>query len=66
MPTPKQLLLEHRYDGDLAGDIQIMSSAGTSWREMAERVSARCGYEVSYESLRIWYGSKRVTDSVAS
>ena len=58
MPTPKQLLVEHRYDGDLAADIKTMAAAGTSWREMAERVCARCGYLVSYESLRQWYGEK--------
>ena len=68
MPTPKQLLLELRYDGDLAADIKIMTAAGTSWREISERVSARCGYTVSYESLRIWYGRKIAdsADSVAS
>jgi len=37
---------------------------GTSWRWMAERVSARCGYEVSYEALRQWYG-KKDAESVA-
>jgi intein-encoded DNA endonuclease-like protein len=54
--TPKQLLIEHRYDGDLTSDIKKMAASGTSWREMAERVSARCGYTVSHESLRQWYG----------
>ena len=58
MPTPKQTLLELRYDGDLAADIKTMAAAGVSWREMAERVSARCGYDVSHESLRQWYGEK--------
>jgi intein-encoded DNA endonuclease-like protein len=58
MPTPKQLLMEHKYDGDLAADIKAMAAGGVSWREMAERVSARCGYEVSHESLRQWYREK--------
>lgn len=58
-PSPKQILIELRYDGDLPGDIKAMIAAGMSWREMAERVSARCGHNVSYETLRIWYG--RVT-----
>ena len=58
MPTPKQLLLEHRYDGDLAVDIRAWAAGGVSWREIAERVSERCGYGVSYESLRQWYRTK--------
>ncbi len=68
MPSPTQTLLELKYDGDLAADIKTMNAAGTSWREIAERVSARCGYTVSYESLRLWYGVKRGqdTESVAS
>lgn len=60
--------MELSYDGNLAADVKAMSASGVSWREIAERVSARCGYEVSYETLRVWYGTKRgqVTDSVAS
>ena len=56
-PTPKQLLLEHRYDGDLAADVKAWEGSVT-WREIAERVSERCGYDVSYESLRQWYRTK--------
>ena len=59
MPTPKQLLMEHTYDGDLASDIKVMAAGGVSWREMAERVSARCGYDVSHESLRQWYAATK-------
>lgn len=55
MPTPKQLVLELKYPGDLAGDVRAWLDAKTSWREMAEKISARCGYEVSHESLRQWY-----------
>ena len=58
VPTSKQLLIELRYDGDLAADIKTMAAAGTSWREMAERVCARCGSPVSHESLRQWYREK--------
>ena len=58
VPTSKQLLIEHRYNGDLAADIKTMAAAGTSWREMAERVRARCEYTVSHESLRQWYGER--------
>jgi hypothetical protein len=65
-PTPKQLLLEHTYDGALASDVRSWIIAGTSWREMAERVSARCGYEVSHESLRQWYKPSDKTDQAAS
>jgi hypothetical protein len=57
-PTPKQLLLEHRYPGDLAADVKTMAVEGTSWREMAKQVSARCKYTVSHESLRQWYGER--------
>jgi len=57
-PTSKQLLIEHRYDGDLAADIKTMEAEGTSWREMAEKVRARCEYDVSYQSLRNWYQIK--------
>lgn len=55
-PSPKQILVELRYDGDLPSDVKKMLGAGMSWREMAERVSARCGHDVSYETLRTWYG----------
>lgn len=59
MPSPKQTLLELKYPGDLEADVKAWESEGKTWRWMAERVSARCGYEVSYESLRTWYGTKR-------
>lgn len=60
MPTTKQQLIEHLYDGDLAGDIADFTRAGMSWREIAERVSARSGQSVSYETLRTWYGSRHI------
>lgn len=55
MPTPKQLLLEHRYDGHLPTDIAAMTQNGTPWREIAQIVSKRTGLTVSHESLRNWY-----------
>lgn len=58
VPTSKQLLIEHKYHGDLAADIKAMADAGTSWRVMAERVRVRCKYTVSHESLRQWYGER--------
>ena len=58
MPSPKQTLLELKYPGDLKADVKAWAAGGTSWRWMAERVSARCGYDVSHESLRQWYGEK--------
>lgn len=63
MPTPKQLLLEHRYDGDLAGDVKTLAANGMTWREIAELISARCGHVVSYESLRNWYKPKPDQDT---
>ncbi len=65
MPSPKQTLLELKYPGDLGADIKAWMTEGLSWRWMAERVSARCGYTISYESLRLWYGRKD-TEAVAS
>ncbi len=59
MPSPKRLLMEHLYDGDLAADVAAHLTAGTSWREIAERVSARTGVTVSYESLRQWFGPQQ-------
>jgi len=56
--SPKRLVIEQRYDGDLAADIKTWEAAGTSWREMAEQVSTRCTYKVSYQSLRNWYQTK--------
>lgn len=57
-PTPKQLLLEHRYDGDLAAYVKACAASGLwSWREIADDVSQQCSHAVSYESLRQWYGS---------
>ncbi len=64
MPTPKQLLVEHIYDGDLPADIQAMVTAGSSWREIAEQVSTKTGQRVSHESLRQWYG-KATSEAVA-
>lgn len=63
MPTPKRQLLELLYDGDLPGDVHTFLAADMSWREIAERVSARTGVTVSHESMRQWYGD---TASVAS
>jgi hypothetical protein len=58
MPSPKRQLMEHTYDGDLAADIRNLRTAGRTWRQIAPLVSTRCGYDVSYESLRLWYGEK--------
>lgn len=55
MPSPKRQLIEHTYDGDLAADVKNLRTAGRTWRQIAELVSARCGYAVTYESLRSWY-----------
>jgi len=55
-PSPKQILLQLKYPGDLAGDIRNLRAAGSTWCQIAELVSARSGYDVSYESLRSWYG----------
>lgn len=57
MPTPKQMLLEHLYDGPLRSDVTALLNAGASWREVAERVTTRTGVSISYESLRQWYGT---------
>lgn len=56
MPTPKQLLLEHTYGGDLAGDIAALVADGKGWREIAQHVTTETGVKVSHESLRQWYG----------
>jgi hypothetical protein len=57
MPTPKQMLLELKYDGDLAHDINAWLAGGQSWRQIARTVSERTGLTVTYESLRSWYGT---------
>ena len=56
MASPKQLLVEHIYDGDLAADIKAMAAAKKGWRAIAAEVSAKTGCKVSHESLRQWYG----------
>lgn len=61
MATPKQELIESRYDGDLAADIAAWSATGTTWRDMAQTVSERTGRTVSHESLRNWYGATLAT-----
>ena len=58
MPSAKQLLIEHLYDGDLASDVAEFTKAGMSWREIAERVAAQTGQPISYEALRTWYGQR--------
>ena len=56
MPSPKQLLVEHLYTGDLPADVREMSKSGRSWRDIAETISTDVNLTVSYESLRTWYG----------
>lgn len=57
MPTtPKQMLLEHRYPGDLPADIAAMIAEGKGWRLVAAEVGERSRLKVSHESLRQWYG----------
>lgn len=57
MATPKRLLMEHLYDGDLAAEVARRTEAGQSWREIAAHVSESTGQNVSYETLRTWYGA---------
>ena len=59
MTTPKKLLLEHLYAGDLAADVARRVAAGQSWRTIAAHVSESTGQDVSYESLRTWYGERQ-------
>lgn len=56
MPTPKRLLVEHLYDGDLSADVALFLEEGKSWRTIADLVSSNADYPVSYESLRQWFG----------
>lgn len=56
----KQQLMELMYPGDLCADVGHLSSAGMSWRDIAERVSAECDYDISYQSLHTWYCAKTV------
>lgn len=60
MTTPKKLLLEHLYAGDLAAEVARRTAAGESWRTIATHVSKATGQDVSYESLRVWYGTQQV------
>jgi hypothetical protein len=55
MTTTKQMLLEMKYGGDLAGDIAEALAAGRSWRDIRHAVEARTGVQVTHESLRQWY-----------
>lgn len=57
MPTPKQLLVEHLYDGDLPAEVARLIADGKSWRDIAAEVSEKTGQRVSHESLRQWYGA---------
>lgn len=54
--TPKQLLLEHLYGGDLDADVARFLEEGKSWRSIADLLTERTGHSVSYESVRQWYG----------
>ncbi len=53
------MLLELKYDGDLAHDVTAWLAAGQSWRQIARTVSERTGLTVTYESLRSWYDPKQ-------
>jgi hypothetical protein len=57
-PSAKRQLLEMKYDGDIAGDIAGWIAGGISWRSIRDRVQERTGFNVSYESLRNWYGKE--------
>lgn len=59
MPTAKQQLIEHLYDGDLAAEIASWLEDGSTWRDIAGRVSKATDQQVSHESLRGWYGHLR-------
>lgn len=61
MATPKQLLVEHIYDGDLPADVRRLIADGKSWREVASQVSVKTGQSVSHESLRQWYGDLKAS-----
>ncbi|MDO5535360.1 MAG: hypothetical protein Q4F65_12005 [Propionibacteriaceae bacterium] len=63
MATPKRLLLEHLYDGDLAAEVARRTEAGQSWRDIANHIAEVTGQPVSYETVRTWYGA---TEAVAS
>jgi hypothetical protein len=64
-PSPKHLLLEHLYTGDLDADVAAMIADGKSWRTIAETVSHRAGIAVSHESIRKWYGVPVVTEAAS-
>jgi hypothetical protein len=62
MTTTKQMLLEMKYGGDLAGDIAEAVKAGRSWRDIRHDVEGRTGLHVTHESLRQWYKPAHETD----
>jgi hypothetical protein len=58
LKSPKQRLIERMYGPNLETDVQAWIADGKTWREMAEIISARCDYQISYESLRRWYANR--------
>lgn len=65
MPTPKQLLLEHLYGGDLSADVARFIESGKSWRDIATEITDKTGQPVSHESLRTWYGVEAAKGAAA-
>jgi hypothetical protein len=59
--SPKRLLAETLYPGDLPADVDQWVTEGRSWRWIATHVSNRLAtvpLTISHETLRQWYAAK--------
>lgn len=56
--TPTQQLIELRIGGDLAGFVDRCRARGLSWRQIANEVNDKAHTDITYETLRSWYGPR--------
>lgn len=64
--TPLQTLLSDRLGRPLWDALDEGRAAGTSWRDLAEQITAATGQPISWETLRAWNSDRSTSaDSAA-
>ncbi len=61
-PSPLYRLLEDRLGEPLAEHVAARR-AGETWRAIAADLSTRTGVTVSWETLRLWFADRIVTET---
>ena len=59
-------LIEERLDGTLADYIRDRRPPQATWRQLAADIQEKTGVNVSYETLRTWFGDAERTEAGAA